>query len=338
MPVSITFPDNSGATTPTQASPATGPLSTLYKTSGISGNIFTYPYDLGSSSKNHYVKFWVKQIVSQGVGTSSSGQDTKKNGGQKLFTELIQPQTYDPVAAICLYMPDTLNASYSASYDELSLTNELGGGLNGIQAIRSFLGAGPDKNSGSSIASDSALQYGKSKVAGGLAGLVGGNSQTLADVDLQGRGVVINPQLQMLYRGVGFRQFQLSFIFTPASASEAQTINNIIGTFKYHFAPDLLVGAESDNGMFFIPPSFFNIEFMINSAENVFLPKYGDCVLSEIDVNYAPNGFAAHIDGAPVQTQLNLTFKEIEIVTKGKLQAGFFNNAYSGSGSVGGLR
>jgi len=47
--------------------------------------------------------------------------------------------------------------------------------------------------------------------------------------------------------------------------------------------------------------------------------------LENIDVNYAPNGFAAHTDGAPVQTTLNLQFKELEIVDRGRLQKGFQN-------------
>jgi hypothetical protein len=44
------------------------------------------------------------------------------------------------------------------------------------------------------------------------------------------------------------------------------------------------------------------VDFLINSKQNIYLPKYGDCVLENIDVNYAPNGFAAFDSGAPVQT------------------------------------
>ena len=339
MPASISI-------TPTNVVPgftgqnqnAQGPLASLYQKTGLN-TIYNYPSDLGSGTKNHYVKFWVKQIVPQQstVSTVTGANVTDKIGGQTLLGVNIQPQTYQPRAAISLYMPDTLNASYSASYDELSLTNEIGGGLRGIQGISEFA-SGKLSNTGSAYASDAAIQTLKSKITGFAGGALGGNEQSLSDVNLQGNGYAINPQLQMLYRGIGFRQFQLTFTFTPASSAEAQIVNDIIGTFKYHFAPDLLLGSASDSGMFLVPPSFFNIEFMINSQENPFLPKYGDCVLSDIDVNYAPNGFAAHVDGAPVQTQLNLTFKEIEIVTKAKLQAGFNNTSYSGSGSTGGLR
>jgi hypothetical protein len=306
--------------------------------------ILQYPSDLGSPTKNHYVKFWVKQIIPQNatVTTTTTNESAKAQPGtgQTLGGFNIQPQQTKPVACISLYMPDTLNATYNASYDELSLTNELGKNLGNLQAIGTFLGVGKDKNSASNAASKAAVNYGTSKVLGNITGIVpGADAQGISDINLQGGGFTVNPQLQVLYRGIGFRQFQLSFLFTPASHDEALTVNKIIAAFKYHFAPDLLTASQSDNGMFFIPPSYFSVEFMINNQENVYLPKYGDCVLADIDVNYAPNGFAAHTDGAPVQTQLNLVFKEIEIVTKGKLQAGYNNATSDGSsGSIGGLR
>jgi len=44
--------------------------------------------------------------------------------------------------------------------------------------------------------------------------------------------------------------------------------------------------------------------------------KYGDCVLTNVEVNHAPNGFSAFTDGSMVQTQLNLSFKELNILTR----------------------
>jgi len=78
-----------------------------------------------------------------------------------------------------------------------------------------------------------------------------------------------------------------------------------------------------------IPPSLFNVSFMSQGKENPYLPKYADCVLEDIEVNFAPNGFAAHTDGAPVQTTLTLSFRETEIVDRARLQKGF-NNADGG--------
>ena len=127
----------------------------------------------------------------------------------------------------------------------------------------------------------------------------------------------------MIYQGIDLRNFSLSFTFTPKSADESRQIDAIIKTFKYHFSPSLQAGAQtSSDSMFLVPPSLFNIQFMLNKFENKYLPKYGDCVLKNIDVNYAPNGWAAFDDGAPVQTTLTLQFQEVEILDKEKINSG----------------
>jgi hypothetical protein len=128
----------------------------------------------------------------------------------------------------------------------------------------------------------------------------------------------------MLYQGLGFRSFSLSFIFTPKSKDEQNNVEEIIYLFKRAAAPRLSDITESaTKNMYLIPPDIFNIRFCWLNIENSYLPRYGDCVLENIDVNYAPNGWAAHgEDGSPLQTTLNLTFKEIEIVDRQRLDDG----------------
>jgi len=306
------------------------PLSTLESSKNIT--LLKYPDDLGSDTKNHYVKFWIKTIK-QGpstiVGTLSNAFQLSTGA----FSA--NPPTNNSEAVICLYMPDTLDAKYNASYDQLSLTNDMGGAIKGIQYASTVMDSATGKNSASMISALKAAGIAKG------AARIPGVSDSFASAVLQSQGFAINPQIQMLYRGVDFRSFQLTFVFTPKSASEAQDVLQIINTFKYHFAPQVLSAENSQNGLFFIPPSFFNIEFMINGQENIFLPRYGDCVLTDIDVNFSPNGFAAHNDGSPVQTQLNLSFRETEIITKDKLYGGI-KTTNSGSDTyntdIGGLR
>jgi len=303
------------------ADQTTGPLSALeQKSPGLTPLV--YPKDLGSSTKNHYVKFSIKRIVPTSVSSISGAEEAVKDIFERVGSFNYQPQTRDSVGVICLYMPDTLTSSYNASYDELSLTNDLGVGMKAIQGIVSAARSNDgSKNPAEAASVDPALIYGVATGGNALLGGLGGAG--VADVALATQGYAINPQLQVIYRGLGFRKFQLNFVFTPTSETEAQTVNQIIATFKYHFAPDLITSVNAVSGMFFVPPSYFNVEFMFNSDENQFLPRYGDCVLTDIDVNYAPNGFAAHNDGAPVQTQLSLSFQEIEIVTKAKIAAGY---------------
>ena len=142
----------------------------------------------------------------------------------------------------------------------------------------------------------------------------------------------------MLYRGVAFRQFQLSFFFTPTSKEESVKVDEIIYTFKKSFSPEIIEPDGGNIGMFFQPPDIFNVDFMIDNGLNPNLPKYGDCVLTDMDVNYAPSGFATHADGSPVQIQLSLTFKEIEIVTRKKLELGQKSPKGATNGTDGGLK
>jgi hypothetical protein len=305
-------------------SEVTGPLGVL-EADASKLTPLVYPEDLGSSTKNHYVKFSIKQIVPSSPVTGST-TDPAKNALEKLKELNFKPNVTNSVGVICLYMPDTLTASYDASYDELSITNDLGRGITGLQGINSLLNSGGgNKQTGSATASDPAAAAGIAFGVGKLLDTLnlGNNTEGIVDAALSSQGFAINPQLQIIYRGIGFRKFQLNFLFTPNTQKEAIAINKIIATFKYHFAPELLTTTGAVSGMFFIPPSYFNVEFMFNYNENQFLPRYGDCVLTDINVDYAPNGFAAHNDGAPVQTQLTLSFQEIEIVTKAKIAAGY---------------
>ena len=112
----------------------------------------------------------------------------------------------------------------------------------------------------------------------------------------------------------------MAFTFTPYSKQEAETVTKIIQLFKYHAAPQITTGGA---GMFFIPPSTFDVDFLFNGKRNENVNKVAESVIESVDVNYAPNGWAAHDDGAPVQTTLTINFKEIELIDKTKIKDGY---------------
>jgi hypothetical protein len=97
--------------------------------------------------------------------------------------------------------------------------------------------------------------------------------------------------------------------------------------FSFHQAPEILPGSS---GYFLVPPSEFDIEFYYAGALNVNIPKVSTCVLTGIDVDYAPNGWAAYEipgkyptvggTGMPVGIKMSLDFKETSIVTKASQQ------------------
>lgn len=351
---------------------ASGPLSALFGGKGI--NSLKYPPDLATSpSKNHYVSFSIKEVVpadyaaqtdvqpGTSIAISKAGGKLVDLGANLLYGAnnnsttttttqdvldwtskalskglTISPQTKTLTDVISLYMPDSLEAAYTASWNEMNLS-ELGPTLNTLRAIDQIADANPGKNidtsgsfgsifksTGKSLGNYASSSPEVTLLATNLLGnKLGLNGENLQQVLLKGQGYALNPQIQLIFKQVDFRSFTLSFIFTPKSQQEADTINKIVATFKRHFAPRFQQGKSTSNeSMFLIPPSTFELKFKIGQKENTYIPKYGECVLENMSVNYTPNGFAVYSTGVPVQTHLSLSFKEIVIVDRDSLDQG----------------
>jgi len=219
---------------------------------------------------------------------------------------------------IALYMPDTLAFTHNQSYSDISL----GGGLPAA-ALSAGASAVQTLKSGQSGA-DIAKAFAKN-LTPYLANLalnkLGPTGQYLFAA---GAGMVQNPMLELLYSSPAFRTFRLDFVLYPRSQKEAQEVMGIINRLKFHQAPEI---RREFNGFFLVPPSEFDIRFMYNGAANPNLPEISTCVLESIDLDYAPNGFAAYEvpginvsqvgkTGTPVAIRLGLQFKETEIMTK----------------------
>jgi len=196
----------------------------------------------------------------------------------------IKNPTKKSVAAISLYIPDTMAFTYSASYGQLSLVN--------AAAQVPVLGA----------------------AVGAIASIAtSGPARLLA----KGAGFAFNPQQQLLFDGIDFRTYQMAFTFTPYSKKEAETVAKIVRMLKTHAAPRL---AEGTAGMFFVPPSTFNLDFLFNGKRNQNVGRVAESVIENIDINYSPNGFSTFGDGAPVQTTVTINFKEVELITREKIE------------------
>ena len=74
-------------------------------------------------------------------------------------------------------------------------------------------------------------------------------------------------------------------------------------------------------------PNTFDIQYMYHSKENDYLHKISTCVLETMNVTYGGDRyktFHAVDDGAPpVETQLTLNFKELELITKERVFEGY---------------
>jgi hypothetical protein len=89
---------------------------------------------------------------------------------------------------------------------------------------------------------------------------------------------------------------------------------------KRFSAPEIPAGST---GRYFIPPARFEIEFYHHNNPNENLFKTKQCVLENISLDYAPNGYASHYDGMPVETRMSLIFRETTIIDKKAVDEGY---------------
>jgi hypothetical protein len=310
-------------------------------------NILRYPIDLGAADKGHYMMFHINQqkrskMISREVNANPTviqnrldfnikspasflfGAATGDANKAVAFTRTIT-RVADTVA---LYMPDTLNFTHQQGYNDTGLTGMLAAG--GSIASQ---GSSLADNLGKLNVNDLARQL--PAIAGNLspalATYIKGKSDLLSAGLTAYTGYVINPMLEMIYTTPAFREFRFDFMFYPRGEKEATEVQNIINRFQFHQAPEI---ESAGSGFFLVPPSEFDILFYYNGAINPNIPKISTCVLTGIDVDYAPNGFAAYEvqgevsprtgrTGMPVAIRLSLNFKETEIMTK--------NNFYQGN-------
>ena len=62
---------------------------------------------------------------------------------------------------------------------------------------------------------------------------------------------------------------------------------------------------------------------MHKGGRNKHLHKISTCYLTKMDVNHGGDRYQAHKDGMPQKTMINLSFSEIEIMTKTKINQGY---------------
>ena len=281
---------------------------------GISGITSSVTSSVNNIFGQSNVKFGGSSVETQAVIETSIKRIT---GGGLSFLRTTR-LTKD---AIALYMPDTLNYTYSQSYDQLNLGEELGGkALGAAQSVMDAYQKG-GFGAASGAAAKSAVELGTQKLGTALAGALG-SAQT-GQAILAATGRVQNPMLEMVYKSPNFRTFQFDFVFYPRDEREALEIQRILERFRYHQAPEIMQGAQG----FLIPPSEFDIVFYYGGGENPNIPKIATCVLTNLDVNYAPNGFSAYEvpgenspnlgrTGMPTSIQITMQFQELTYLTK----------------------
>ena len=128
-------------------------------------------------------------------------------------------------------------------------------------------------------------------------------------------------QTMMSYSGPGFRNFSYNFSLRPTSEAESDVIEEIVRFFKIRSAP--LQEATQFTRIYNIP-EVFKIRYYYGSKEHDKINKVGHCALTDMTVTYGGDKFTTFAGNhAPVQVDLQLQFKEMELLNQEMVTKGY---------------
>ncbi len=235
----------------------------------------------------------VANIPTVGVGVAATMAPDATRSQKRLKT------------AIALHIPNQLQIRYGMQWSDEDTAMIAMAGAGGEEIMKAIQSAG--KNSdvtgvGAAVISNIALSKAPNAAAASAA-----------------LGLAANPKKEQVFKGVDFRTFQFDYQFFPRNETEAKNVLRIIEQFKYHMHPEF----KDANNFVYIYPSEFDIMYYQGGEENRNIHRHTSCVLTEMNVNYTPNGaFTAFANGMPTQINVTLNFRELALLTKDKIKEG----------------
>ena len=135
-------------------------------------------------------------------------------------------------------------------------------------------------------------------------------------------GIVLNPNLQLLFNGPTLRPFSFTFKMSARSQSEAEIIITILNFFKRGMA-----SIKTKSNLFLKAPHTFKIQYQYLGKPHPYIGKIKECALQSITTNYTPEGqYATYVGGRMVSYEMQMQFQELEPI---------FNNDYESISEIG---
>tara|TARA_Y100001973_G_C5170392_1_gene318686 strand:- start:390 stop:1619 length:1230 start_codon:yes stop_codon:yes gene_type:complete len=251
------------------------------------------------------------------------GENSKKiKYGDKsgLSIRELQAASTKVVKTIALYFPPSINQKYELKYNDQEISRQA---AFGAAVIQGFLAQG--------LTGD-AIRDAVDPIFDGIKSVAARMGLTALDTIAPGaealialnRGKVLAPKMEVMFEGIGKRQFSYNFVFTPSSLDEADMIQNIITAFRTHAASNF-AGASSFGFELTIPDVFEIVYYTNNNTENGYLHKIGNCALESVDVTYGGEKMTFHENNGskgapPTKVSMSLNFRELRTVTRDAIE------------------
>ena len=227
---------------------------------------------------------------------------------------------------VLLYMPDDISDTYAANWEGKAFGATTAGILSGTSAdtfankIKSLT-----NTTGKSI-SKAPVEMAAGLVTNLAKGITGDAINT-GDIFGGVSGVIRNPNTEVLFQKMNLRTFDLTFKMSPYKMDEAIIIEKIIKAFKQAMLPQYQLGNHKVLGYnndgenkaveasFIKVPKVCKVSYMRGSSLHPHLPKYKMCAITDVKINYTPDGnYAVFNDGRPVATELKVSFMETKLI------------------------
>jgi hypothetical protein len=299
--------------------------------------LLSFPSNLGSKNVQHYIMFTIKptapsnleldfmssagEVMSKieaqgsnanaqnqfgGIGSGGSGTTLFKAGELGSGGNITRPTGKKEYVA--LYLPSVITNNQSAKYNDVEMGN-----------VVSLLSRGLNTNNLADLAKKFVANKAKQSAGAELSSLAGA-------YELKA-GKVTNNQIESVFETIDRRTFQFDFRMIPRNPREATNIRKIVKKFRSHMAPSI---PNTGASTFMVVPSLFEIEFISKEKRNNTLPRIQESICTTCNVNYGGERISLFSDLEtedgefhPVETTMTLTFQEIPIITKEKIEDGF---------------
>ena len=247
-----------------------------------------------------------------------------RSGDTRGFT-IKRPARGITETAIALYMPNEINVRYGADWGSgveigalaqtaANVATSVADGESLTEALQGGVDPGLD-----------AVQQTAQKSILSVLGAIPGGGGALEAFELA-TGEVISDRIELAFKRMDRRTFNYVFSMIPKNREEAQTVRDIVKTFKTNMMAELK--GDDASGRRLKYPNTFEIEYMYNGQENQYLHKISECALVSMDVKQGGDRYRTFRDDTgegppPVETVISLTFKELEILHKDRVEEGY---------------
>mgnify|MGYP001171596890 CR=1 FL=1 len=288
----------------------------------VPADILRYPEDV-ALGETDYVLFEFYEYKPPFQGLNKDGENNTMGGLAQYNQSATDAAFYEKtsgVPSVVLYMPEDISTGYKANWSGKSFSN-VGRDVLGV--------AGADlKNAAANIgrvadtginqllpnAATTAIQEVISKITG----------EQIDRNDITGstRGVILNPNVELLFGGIDLRNFQLNFKLVPRKQSEAVMNKQIVNSFRKAMLPNFALGNElnfsssdATSRNYIKVPNVCKVSFMRGGSLNTDVAQYKMCAITQVDVNYTPDGtYATYEGGEMVAVGLTLNFQETKLI------------------------